>query len=172
MTLLPDDVDELPTSVACLPSTTTCIIIGQNDPSESAAAFITTDGGQTWSNISPTFPPGPGTWAQPRAPRLTRATRSDSDRQVRVLPTAVKLGRQSSGLLAFLPPGSKKPSRHLRRCLVHQRPPASWWDSTRQVRRPHLQTTAQRPGLSPLLDSKGLCPPATFVGTTEKKGDG
>ena len=39
------------TSVACLPSSTTCVGVGPN-----AQAVITTDDGQTWTNISSQFP--------------------------------------------------------------------------------------------------------------------
>lgn len=58
-----DNGFEVPTSVACPPSTTTCIMVGQNtqgisEPSLPAASFLTTDEGQTWSNISSSFPSG------------------------------------------------------------------------------------------------------------------
>jgi photosystem II stability/assembly factor-like uncharacterized protein len=53
------------TAAACLPSTTTCIIVGVNDeavtdPSVPALAFITTDDGASWANISSSFPAGTG----------------------------------------------------------------------------------------------------------------
>jgi photosystem II stability/assembly factor-like uncharacterized protein len=49
------------TSVSCFPATTTCIAVGPNaeglnDPNAPAQAFITTDAGQTWNNISSRFP--------------------------------------------------------------------------------------------------------------------
>jgi hypothetical protein len=50
-------------SVACLPSTTTCIIVGDNGqghilPTAPALAFITSDDAGTWANISSSFPAG------------------------------------------------------------------------------------------------------------------
>lgn len=51
------------TSVACLPGTTTCIMVGENGqgighPTAPAEAFITTDNGGSWANISSSFPSG------------------------------------------------------------------------------------------------------------------
>jgi hypothetical protein len=50
-----------PSSVACLPTTTTCVMVGTNiegffDPSAPAIAFASSDTGQTWVNISASFP--------------------------------------------------------------------------------------------------------------------
>jgi hypothetical protein len=50
-----------PSSVACLPSTTTCVMVGPNPlaffaPNSPAIAFATSDAGQTWTNISASFP--------------------------------------------------------------------------------------------------------------------
>ncbi len=51
------------TSVTCLPSTTTCVMVGPNpaaaqNPNLGTDGFLTTDAGQTWTNISSEFPPG------------------------------------------------------------------------------------------------------------------
>jgi photosystem II stability/assembly factor-like uncharacterized protein len=50
-------------SVACLPSTTTCVMVGENalgieDPNVPALAFITTDDGVSWVSDSSLFPSG------------------------------------------------------------------------------------------------------------------
>lgn len=69
---LPDDLDASLNSVVCL-STTTCIVVGQNlqgntDPTATAAAFMTTDDGQEWTNISPSFPPATSGMAELACP--------------------------------------------------------------------------------------------------------
>jgi photosystem II stability/assembly factor-like uncharacterized protein/uncharacterized protein YodC (DUF2158 family) len=60
---LPDDTGS-PNSLACLPSTSACVIVGPDlegglsQPSDPATAFLTVNDGQSWSNVSSAFPSG------------------------------------------------------------------------------------------------------------------
>jgi large repetitive protein len=63
---VPGGISGAVSSIACLPSTTMCVMVGPNpaglfDPSDPALAFRTTDDGQTWANISSSFPSGSDT---------------------------------------------------------------------------------------------------------------
>jgi photosystem II stability/assembly factor-like uncharacterized protein len=63
---VPGGISGAVSSIACLPSTTTCVMVGPNaegifDPNAPAIAFITTDGGETWTNIASSFPPATAT---------------------------------------------------------------------------------------------------------------
>jgi photosystem II stability/assembly factor-like uncharacterized protein len=64
-----DDGFKEPLSVACLASTTSCIMVGQDtkgisDPTLPAAAFITSDDGQSWADVSSALPSG--SWSMMR----------------------------------------------------------------------------------------------------------
>lgn len=64
--------DASPSSVACLPATTSCIAVTQRLlGSGPAPAFMTNDDGSTWTDISPAFPPGSSTMIAISCPTAT-----------------------------------------------------------------------------------------------------